>query len=180
MHLRVSRRGRVERGAGCGVNRGGAPKPIAKASVNTQTVLSQSGTPRREPGTLAQLCFAGTAGLDVPTTPCRLPLQSLPTSAGTMPQLDPHERPPDSIRNVYKRYQKMPSQQLDADADIIDLDQAPHTLLPDKVRVVQVLEAAQLEEAFGAFAGRAVDSQSQQPSVAIYEHTDMAGKMGDA
>ncbi|PVH95151.1 hypothetical protein DM02DRAFT_537962 [Periconia macrospinosa] len=62
-----------------------------------------------------------------------------------MTNLDPHERPPDGIRAVYKKYQKMKSYQLALDPDIVDL---PGQSLPNrdpKIRVVKELDPGSLQ-----------------------------------
>ncbi|KAF2825208.1 hypothetical protein CC86DRAFT_446623 [Ophiobolus disseminans] len=49
-----------------------------------------------------------------------------------MQHLDPHQRPPDGIRHVYKKYQKMKATDLDGDEVIVDLSDG--ATLPDKTR----------------------------------------------
>ncbi|CAI6331825.1 unnamed protein product [Periconia digitata] len=95
--------------------------------------------------------------------------------------MDPYQRPPDGIRTVYKKYQKMKPSQLDLDVDIVDL--LPSDLDLDrnaKVRVVNELDAARLTASFGAFAGGDVHASSVrggsvQGKLAVYEHQDMPG-----
>ncbi|KAH7069652.1 oxidoreductase [Paraphoma chrysanthemicola] len=94
---------------------------------------------------------------------------------GAMQQLDPHERPPDSVRGVYKRYQKMKPKELDANPDVIDLGERTNTPLPKGLHVVQEWEAAHLDEVFSKFSGNAAKYQPRQPSIAVYEHEDMKG-----
>ncbi|EAT79378.2 hypothetical protein SNOG_13051 [Parastagonospora nodorum SN15] len=50
-----------------------------------------------------------------------------------MQGLDPHQRPPENIRNVYKKYQKMKAKDLDTDADLVDLTQTSKDCLPEGI-----------------------------------------------
>jgi alkylated DNA repair protein alkB family protein 1 len=97
-----------------------------------------------------------------------------------MQHLDPHQRPPDSIRRIYKKYQKMKLQELDLDDDIVDLSTEPHSPLLSKVRVVEHVEAEDLRAAFRAFAGDAIDGKPYEPdsiqTLPMYEHKDMPGR----
>lgn len=94
-----------------------------------------------------------------------------------MHHLDPHERPPDGIRNVYKKYQKMGLAQLHQDTEIIDISSQETASLNNKVRVVEQHEAEQLTATFRAFAGQ--DMVALDPdlpsSMPVYEHEDMPG-----
>ena len=101
-----------------------------------------------------------------------------------MQSLDPHQRPPNTIRDVYKKYQRMKPEDLDEDPGIVhierDLDRHD---LPEpqksKVSIVGKLERTQLAASFWSFGGGAtntVDEGSVSP-VLIYEHEDMPGKV---
>lgn len=98
-----------------------------------------------------------------------------------MQGLDPHQRPPDTIRVVYKKYQKIKAKDLDTDPDLIDLPQTSKDRLPQGVRVVRELEATGLAETFRVFAGAdaKASDQPQDPAskIPIYEHEDMPGKI---
>ncbi|KAF1953690.1 hypothetical protein CC80DRAFT_537281 [Byssothecium circinans] len=94
-----------------------------------------------------------------------------------MGNLDPHQRPPDSIRNVYKKYQKMKPQDLDSDSEILDLSSTLTPTQNSKVRVVREIDPEQLTASFRAFAGGGVhrDVSSASESIAVYEHDGMPG-----
>jgi hypothetical protein len=94
-----------------------------------------------------------------------------------MEHLDPHQRPPDSIKDVYKRYQKMKPKDLDQDLDIIDLPDSLTMSAKDKVRIVEEWSGHELTAAFRAFSGQ--DGQTYAdlpPRIPVYEHTDMPGR----
>jgi alkylated DNA repair protein alkB family protein 1 len=125
---------------------------------------------RREPSALAQLlrqrlltaCFIG-------------------HQPGTnMQHLDPHERPPERIRDVYKSYQKMKPADLDTDNGLLNLTSLSHATLPDKVHVVRELDTEHLARVFRTFMGADIRSETQAQRatlpLAVYEHDDMPGK----
>ncbi|KAL7775803.1 hypothetical protein CFE70_009647 [Pyrenophora teres f. teres 0-1] len=96
-----------------------------------------------------------------------------------MHHLDPHERPPDGIRNVYKKYQKMGLQQLNQDTEIIDIRDRATASSNSKVHVVKQHEVDQLTATFRAFAGQDVVAQDLDlpSSIPVYEHEDMPGRI---
>ena len=95
-----------------------------------------------------------------------------------MQPLDPHQRPPDAIRNVYKRYQKMKLQNLDRDREIIDLSRDLSADPNTKVRIVKELDVDGLTTTFRWFAGRdvALNGLKSTSSIPVYEHVDMPGR----
>jgi hypothetical protein len=95
-----------------------------------------------------------------------------------MQHLDPHERPPITIRNVYKKYQKMKSKALDQDQDIIDLSSDAAASSNSKVRVIKEYAAQDLTATFRAFAGEDAELEHIRlsSSIPVYEHEDMPGK----
>lgn len=97
--------------------------------------------------------------------------------ADEMDHPDPHQRPPNGIRDVYKKYQKMKPKDLDQDPDIIDLSKNTPTSAKGKVRIVDEWSSEDLTAAFRAFSGQ--DSQlyaELPPRIPVYEHADMPGK----
>lgn len=86
--------------------------------------------------------------------------------------LDPHARPPEQIKSLYKRYQKLKGDALFKDVDLLDL-QRDH---PSLVRIGEVSVHEQ-EGTFKAFSrGReeAVPKTSGHP-LPIYAHEAMPG-----
>ena len=94
-----------------------------------------------------------------------------------MHALDPHERPPEHIRNVYKKYQKMKSHQLDTDDAILDLER-DHPDLDRRLRVVEEWDPERLTATFSQFSGDQANLESppQPAKVPVYEHQDMPGR----
>jgi alkylated DNA repair protein alkB family protein 1 len=107
-----------------------------------------------------------------------------------MQSLDPHQRPPNDIRDVYKKYQRMKLQDLDGDIGIVhidqDLNQDPEFAHREtdasgarkgKVSIVGELESERLTAIFRSFAGSYTgDERPISSSVQVYEHKDMPGK----
>jgi len=95
-----------------------------------------------------------------------------------MAHLDPHERPPEGIRSIYKEYQKMKPRDLEHDSNIIDLSDDLPPSLQSRVRVVAEWRREYVAAALRAFSGEGardshVDGTS---SVSVYEHEDMPGR----
>lgn len=92
-----------------------------------------------------------------------------------MESLDPHQRPPDSVRHVYKKYQKMSVKDLDADPDIVHLSRDLDANPTSKLHVIREVDADHLTASFRAFTGAAI-GQETGPRIAVYEHEDMPGR----
>ncbi|RMZ68682.1 Alpha-ketoglutarate-dependent dioxygenase abh1 [Pyrenophora seminiperda CCB06] len=99
-----------------------------------------------------------------------------------MHHLDPHVRPPEGIRKVYKKYQKMSPEQLNQDTDILDLSSPAAALLNKKVRLVKQYATEELTATFRTFAGdedtvtQEEDLDLSSSSRPVYEHEDMPGR----
>ncbi|KAF2713513.1 hypothetical protein K504DRAFT_498323 [Pleomassaria siparia CBS 279.74] len=104
-----------------------------------------------------------------------------------MPSLDPLQRPPDAVRDVYKKYQRMKRVDLDSDHGIVHLERSldldvelPHlreqssSSRMGKASIVDILEREQLNATFRSFAGSFTDDESSKP-VPVYEHENMPG-----
>ena len=95
-----------------------------------------------------------------------------------MHALDPHERPPEHIRNAYKKYQRMKSQDLNEDPAILDVERHLPSDLDRKLRVVQEWDPDQLTATFCQFRGdQGVPGPAPHTSkIPVYEHEDMPGR----
>jgi alkylated DNA repair protein alkB family protein 1 len=96
------------------------------------------------------------------------------------PYLDPHQRPPQDIRAVYKTYQKKKPADLDTDEHIIHLSSASAASLPSNMHVVRELMAQDLVPVFRAFTASDTNMHlhhdGSASSIAVLEHDDMPGK----
>jgi len=91
-----------------------------------------------------------------------------------MGALDPYQRPPDSIRNVYKKYQKMSVQDLDSDPGIVRLPPDVSADPTSKLHVVREVDVDSLTASFRSFVGGMAESEAAS-RIAVYEHEDMPG-----
>ena len=94
-----------------------------------------------------------------------------------MEHLDPHQRPPDEIKLVYKKYQKMKPKELDHDADIVDMPDSLNASAKEQVRIVEEWKGHDLTAAFRAFSGQDEQTYPALPAkIPVYEHVNMPGK----
>jgi hypothetical protein len=90
--------------------------------------------------------------------------------------LDPHERPPDHIRNVYKAYQKMKPRELAIDPEIIDFSRGLSDKQQARIKVISKLDPEHLGRAFRDFDGTDTEKEDELTTpVLVYEHSDMPG-----
>ncbi|KAJ9667408.1 hypothetical protein H2201_002609 [Coniosporium apollinis] len=91
--------------------------------------------------------------------------------------LDAHERPPQDIRNIYKKYQKMKKEHLALDRDIIDISSGAQS---DTLREVWRFNFGRLRPTFDAFNGssnfpNSLDAGNLPDTIPIYEHPHIPG-----
>ncbi|ORY00176.1 oxidoreductase [Clohesyomyces aquaticus] len=92
-----------------------------------------------------------------------------------MEKLDPHERPPDSVRNVYKKYQKMKPKDLDQDPELIAINPGSTVPHADGISLVAELDPARLHQVLHAFSPSTSDGVFADSPVPVFEHDDMPG-----
>ncbi|KAF2472566.1 uncharacterized protein BDR25DRAFT_284076 [Lindgomyces ingoldianus] len=90
-------------------------------------------------------------------------------------QLDPYQRPPDNIRNVYKKYQKMKPKDLEKDPNILDIGIGPSAAQWNGLSIIAEFEPSRLERVFQSFASPTQGHTYFDASVPIYEHKDIPG-----
>lgn len=88
-----------------------------------------------------------------------------------MHALDPHQRPPDGIRAVYKKYQKMRPPELSRDTGVVTTE---GPISNSKMTIVKDLDPGTLEYAFKDYLRGEQLDYSDTP-VPVYEHADMPG-----
>lgn len=91
--------------------------------------------------------------------------------------LSPHERPPDSIRQTYKRYQKLSLSEIDSEKSIIDPQNLDLDSLPSGIRHLQWMQGSDLQLAFSKFS-QADRSSDQDPheSIPVFTHQSVSGQ----
>lgn len=93
-----------------------------------------------------------------------------------MDALDPYQRPPDGIRNVYKQYQKMKPKDLDQDLEIVDVEGLGSAEQSNNLEIVKQLDSKQLADIFDNFTDGGQVSVASTSPVSVYEHKAMPGK----
>lgn len=143
-----------------------SPNPDTFASLPTTTHSNGSGS---------ENCRLATSTAIVGEQEVQLIISQ---SLRDMNDMDPHERPPENIKDVYKKYQKMKLNDLDHDADIVDLPAALSTSANSDVRIVDEWRRDDLIAMFRAFSGHEAHLYDDMPStVPVYEHKDMPGRI---
>ena len=91
--------------------------------------------------------------------------------------LNPHERPPDIIRQIYKSYQKLSLSEIDSDKNIVDPQSLELDNLPSGIRHSQWMQGSDLQLAFNNFTN--VDScfdQNSHGSIPVFTHQSVSGQ----
>ena len=97
-------------------------------------------------------------------------------------ELDARKRPPESLRDSFKKYQKVTSQNLRLDTLLVDLSQGKPSSHRD-LRHVRDIASEELQPAFTTFIGQAPASRShhhhpgdQSRSLPVYEAVNLPGR----
>lgn len=100
----------------------------------------------------------------------------------TIKGLNAHDRPPERIRNVYKKYQRIKTPEIDLDADIIDLEKLDMDSLPAPFAISGFLDSKKLRLAFDEFMGKMDPSATLNhgggliEDVPVFTHNKISGK----
>ena len=104
---------------------------------------------------------------------------------GRPERLDAHEKPPVAVREVYKRYQKLPSKDLDKDSEVVDFRRGLSSTQQIDIRIIATQSKDHLAETFATFingASRSADTlaaDSFPTDALIYEHRQLPGWTGN-
>lgn len=80
--------------------------------------------------------------------------------------LDPHQKPPESLRHLFKRYQKASQQELDNDVDIVDLTKLPTEQLDTTaLDRVTCMPMENVKDAFAAYLNTHSSAQARQADI---------------
>ena len=94
--------------------------------------------------------------------------------------LNAHDRPPESIRQRYKKYQKTPLAEIDLDSSILDLQALDPDQLPEPVSVSQWRSSEDLRLAFDQFVqGDDKAWQHRGPlleNIPVFTHRSVSGQ----
>lgn len=89
--------------------------------------------------------------------------------------LDAHEKPPDVLRSVYKKYQKLSSNELTADVDIIDFRRGLSEQQQKLFTVVECSRPETLRAEFQLFLGD-VEELETAAQINAYHHLSLPGR----
>jgi len=98
------------------------------------------------------------------------------------PALDAHAKPPQGLRDVYKRYQKMPSEGLDSDPNVFDLKHGHTAGFKKADHAREILELPEdIHEVITRFlesASQSNESDGNQSDhkMHVFEHPDAPGR----
>ena len=91
--------------------------------------------------------------------------------------LDPRERPPESIKAFYKRYQKASLAAIDSDPNVLDLARQLSLEQSDKVKIVGHVHADTIKKACSTFGGFNADQiHLSSTELPIHECKCLPGK----
>lgn len=102
----------------------------------------------------------------------------------TIKGLNAHDRPPERVRDVYKKYLKIKLPEIDHDEDIVDLEKLDVDHLPSSFAISGFLDSKDLRLAFDEFVGRAGNSSNEADhhggglieDIPILMHKKVSGK----
>jgi hypothetical protein len=83
--------------------------------------------------------------------------------------LNAHDRPPERIRNAYKKYQKYQASEVDNDPHIIDLEKLDRDHLPSSITQSGSMSSKDLRRAFDEFVMGEHASSVEEPSGGLIE-----------
>lgn len=100
--------------------------------------------------------------------------------------LSAHDRPPDAIRQRYKKYQKAPLAEINEDPSLLDLQALDVECLPEEINLVQWRSSKDLRGAFDWFVqgnegNGDMQSQSLQggpllENIPVFTHRSVSGQ----
>lgn len=90
------------------------------------------------------------------------------------PQLNPHQKPPEHLRTLYKHYQKLNPADFEKDPDLVDLSHGLDTRHTNMVHCLRTIATATLHEPLSWFGEKKM-SDSLSSSVLVYEHAALPG-----
>ncbi|KAJ5669603.1 hypothetical protein N7462_010673 [Penicillium macrosclerotiorum] len=93
--------------------------------------------------------------------------------------LNAHERPPDTVRQCYKKYSKIALSEIDHDPDILDLQRIDADQLPDGISLAQYMSSQDLRLAFDDFIrGSHPFDKEDAPlaeNIPVFTHNSVSG-----
>lgn len=102
----------------------------------------------------------------------------------TIKGLNAHDRPPEKVRNVYKKYQRIKLPEIEVDREIIDLGKLDVDKLCSPFAISGSLDSKRLRLAFDRFMGKSgIPSETDEngsggliENIPIFTHEKVSGK----
>lgn len=102
----------------------------------------------------------------------------------TIKGLNAHDRPPEKVRDVYKKYLKIRLPEVEHDEDIVDLEKLDIDNLPRSFAISGFLNSKDLRLAFDEFVGKAGSSSTEGDhhggvfieDIPVLTHENVSGK----
>jgi alkylated DNA repair protein alkB family protein 1 len=91
--------------------------------------------------------------------------------------LDPHARPPEPIRDLYKRCQKLKAKDIAQDLDVLDFQRPGFESDSSIKRIDTLLRRTELSSIFGDFDPEFDGNPASSADIYVYEHTAMPGRI---
>ena len=89
--------------------------------------------------------------------------------------LNAHDRPPESVRQVYKKYVKMPLSAVELDPGIVNLGDLNRDCLPDDIILEGTLSSKDLHIAFDNFITVPSEESRLVEDLPIFSHKAISG-----
>lgn len=95
--------------------------------------------------------------------------------------LNAHDRPPEAVRQCFKKYSKIQLSDVDHDPDILDLRQVDPDCLPASITLSQYMSSQKLRVAFDDFIrGSHAISMGDAPfgeNIPVFTHNSISGQL---
>jgi len=92
--------------------------------------------------------------------------------------LDAHEKPPDAMREVFKKFQKILPSALTTDADVLDFGRALDPSQQCLVKEIDKYDKSELVPIFQTFCRYdSAEDLDYPPTIPVYQHDHMPGKV---
>ena len=89
-----------------------------------------------------------------------------------MAALDPYKKPPEDLRKIFKRYQKMSIDDFDGDASILDFDRPATELVKYKLQTIRNVNTSDLHFQSSTYTSTHLPTDS---TVNVYESAILPG-----
>lgn len=91
-----------------------------------------------------------------------------------------HDRPPEAVRQCFKKYSKIQLSEVDHDHDILDLRRVDPDFMPANLRLSQYMSSQELRLAFDDFIQGSHDTHMEDAPLAenmpVFTHNSISGQ----